>query len=109
MWHPIDHFLFHDIVGETIVAYVITFVVPLVGPALFIRFVGIKGLRNVLTYEPKDTPIHRLDPRLKLLYPVFIGVSSVLLSWQWPTSCSASPWSRGRCSARPGSGYGSWP
>lgn len=83
MWHPIDHFLFDDIVGETIVAYVITFVVPLVGPALFIRFVGIKGLRNVLTYEPKDTPIHRLDPRLKLLYPVFIGVSSVLLSWQW--------------------------
>jgi len=58
-------------------------VVPLVGPALFIRFVGIQGLRNVLSYEAKDTPIHRLDPRLKLLYPIFIGVSSVLLPWQW--------------------------
>ncbi|HLI45560.1 MAG TPA: energy-coupling factor transporter transmembrane component T [Acidimicrobiales bacterium] len=57
--------------------------VPLVGPALFIRFVGIQGLRNVLSYEAKDTPIHRLDPRLKLLYPIFIGVSSVLLPWQW--------------------------
>ena len=83
MWQPIDQFLFHRIVGETIVAYAISFLVPLIGPALFIRFVGIKGLRNVLSYEARDTPIHRLDPRLKLLYPVFIGVCSVLLSWQW--------------------------
>jgi energy-coupling factor transport system permease protein len=83
VWHPVDHFAFHTLAGETIVAYLITFVVPLVGPALFIRFVGIKGLRNVLSYEAKDTPIHRLDPRLKLLYPIFVGVSSVLLPWQW--------------------------
>lgn len=83
MWGPTSHFLFHTIVGETIVAYVITFVLPLVGPALFIRFVGIKGLRNVLTYEAKNTPLHQMDPRLKLLYPVFIGVVSVLLDWQW--------------------------
>lgn len=83
MWHPIDHFLFHQVLGETIVAYAITFLVPLIGPALFIRFVGIKGLRNVLSYEARDTPIHRMDPRLKLLYPVFIGVCSVLLAWQW--------------------------
>lgn len=83
MWQAIDSFLFHHIVGQTIVAYVITFVIPLIGPALFIRFVGIKGLRNVLTYEAKDTPLHQMDPRLKLLYPVFIGVVSVMLDWQW--------------------------
>jgi energy-coupling factor transport system permease protein len=81
--HAIDHDLFHTLAGETVIAYAITFLVPLVGPALFIRFVGIKGLRNVLSYEAKDTPIHRMDPRIKLLYPVFVGVSSVLLSWQW--------------------------
>jgi len=50
---------------------------------LFLRFVGIKGLRNVLSYEPSNSPIHRLDPRLKLLYPVLIGVLSVMLAWQW--------------------------
>ncbi len=79
----IDHWMFHNIAGETVVAYLITFVVPLVGPALFLRFVGLKGLRNVLSYESKDTVIHKLDPRIKLLYPVFIGACSVLLSWEW--------------------------
>lgn len=79
----ISHFLTKNLAGQTLVAYVITFVVPLIGPALFIRFVGIRGLRNVLSYEAKDTPIHRMDPRLKLLYPVFIGISSVVLPWQW--------------------------
>lgn len=79
----LDHFLFHTLLGQTLVAYAITFLVPLVGPALFLRFVGLKGLRNVLSYEPSKSPIHRLDPRIKLLYPVLIGVLSVLLAWQW--------------------------
>jgi energy-coupling factor transport system permease protein len=83
MWASIDHLLFHTLIGETAVACAISFLVPLIGPALFIRFVGIKGLRNVLTYEPSNSVIHRLDPRLKLLYPILIGVLSVLLSWQW--------------------------
>ena len=83
MLSAIDHWLFHEIAGQTVVAYLITFVVPLFGPALFMKFVGIAGLRNVLSYEANDTVVHRLDPRIKLLYPVFIGVCSVLLSWQW--------------------------
>ncbi len=83
MWHELDHLVFHTLAGQTAVAYAITFLVPLAGPVLFLRFVGLKGLRNVLSYEAADTPIHRLDPRLKLLYPVLIGVLSVLLSWQW--------------------------
>lgn len=81
--HTLDHLLFHTLAGQTVVAYAITFLVPLVGPALFLRFVGIKGLRNVLSYQAADTPIHRLDPRLKLLYPILITVLSVLLDWQW--------------------------
>ncbi len=78
-----DRFFFHELVGQSLVAYAITFLVPLVGPALFLRFVGLKGLRNVLSYEPSNSPIHRLDPRIKLLYPLLVGVLSVLLDWQW--------------------------
>ena len=83
MPHFADHLLLHTLIGRTAVAWAISFLVPLIGPALFIRFVGIRGLRNVLTYEPSHSVIHRLDPRLKLLYPALIGVLSVLLSWRW--------------------------
>jgi energy-coupling factor transport system permease protein len=83
MWNALDHLLFHTLTGQTVVAYVITFVVPLISPFLFLRFVGLKGLRNVLSYEAADTPVHRLDPRLKLLYPLLISVLSVLLDWEW--------------------------
>jgi len=43
--------------------------------------VGLGGLRELVTYEAGDTPLHRLDPRLKVLYPVAMGVLSILLSW----------------------------
>jgi energy-coupling factor transport system permease protein len=94
----LDHLLFHTFGGQTLVAYGITFIVPLIGPALFLRFVGVKGLRNVLTYEASDTPVHRLDPRLKLLYPVLIGVLSVMLDWQWTYALfglTLVPWTGG--------------
>lgn len=83
MWNMLDHLLLHTLAGQTVVAYVITFVVPLVSPVLFLRFVGLKGLRNVLSSEASDTPVHRLDPRLKLLYPILISFLSVLLDWEW--------------------------
>jgi len=83
MPHFVDHLMLHTLVGRTAIAWAISFLVPLIGPALFIRFVGIRGLRNVLTYEPSSSVIHRLDPRLKLLYPALVGVLSVLLSWRW--------------------------
>ncbi len=83
MMHTLNHLLFHTLAGQTVVAYAITFLVPLVGPILFLRFVGLKGLRNVLSYEAADTAIHRLDPRLKLLYPIVITTLSVLLNWEW--------------------------
>ncbi len=83
MLRSVDALLLHTLVGRTAVAWAISFLVPLIGPVLFIRFVGIRGIRNVLTYEPSRSVIHRLDPRLKLLYPVLISVLSVLLSWRW--------------------------
>lgn len=83
MLQQIDQLIFHNVIGQTLVAYAIAFLVPLVGPFLFVKFVGVNGLRNILSYETGDTPIHRLDPRIKLLYPVFMSVASVLLSWQW--------------------------
>jgi energy-coupling factor transport system permease protein len=83
VWNAPDHLLLHTLIGQTMVAYAITFIVPLISPFLFLRFVGLKGLRNVLAYEAADTPVHRLDPRLKLLYPLLISVLSVLLDWKW--------------------------
>src|SRR5262249_23763944 len=31
----------------------------------------------------KDTPLHRLDPRLKVLYPIAMGILSILLTWSF--------------------------
>jgi energy-coupling factor transport system permease protein len=38
-------------------------------------------LRELVTYEARDTPLHRLDPRLKVLYPVAMGILSIVLTW----------------------------
>lgn len=95
MLNQIDQLVFHNIVGQTIVAYAIAFLVPLAGPFLFIKFVGVNGLRNILSYETGDTVIHRLDPRIKLIYPLFVSLSSILLSWQWTYALfaiSLVPW-----------------
>ena len=59
------------------------FVVPLLLPIAFFKLVGLGGLRELVTYEAKDTPLHNLDPRLKVLYPIpAMGVLSILLSWK---------------------------
>jgi energy-coupling factor transport system permease protein len=67
---------------RTVISYLLVFVVPLLLPVLFIKLVGLGGLRELVTYEAGDTPLHRLDPRLKVLYPVAMGVLSILLSWK---------------------------
>jgi energy-coupling factor transport system permease protein len=68
--------------AQTVIAYLLVFAVPLVLPVLFIKLVGLGGLRELVTYEAKDTPLHKLDPRLKVLYPVAMGLLSILLSWK---------------------------
>jgi len=74
--------LLNSLFGQTVIAYLLMFAVPLVLPVLFIKLVGLGGLRELVTYEASDTPLHRLDPRLKVLYPVAMGVLSILLSWK---------------------------
>lgn len=79
----IPHFFLQTLVGRTIVGYLLMFVVPAMLPALFIMLVGVRGLRHLFSYEPRQSIIHTLDPRLKVLYPFVIGVLSVLLNWDF--------------------------
>jgi energy-coupling factor transport system permease protein len=89
------HILLHTLAGQTMLAYLAMFVVPVVLPVAFVKLVGLGGLRNVFTYETTDGPIHRIDPRIKLLYPFILSSMSVLLSWQAVfvlVGISAIPW-----------------
>jgi energy-coupling factor transport system permease protein len=72
----------HSLLVQTIIGYLLIFAVPLVLPFAFIKLVGLGGLRTLVTYEARDTPLHRLDPRLKVLYPVGMGILSILLTWK---------------------------
>ena len=77
------------------IAYLIVFAVPMILPVAFIKLVGLGGLRELVTYEARDTPLHRLDPRLKVLYPVAMGVLGILLTWEFMLivfALSIVPW-----------------
>jgi energy-coupling factor transport system permease protein len=74
--------MMHSLLVQTIIAYLLIFAVPMVLPVLFLKVVGLSGLRTLVTYEARDTPLHKLDPRLKVLYPVGMGILSILFSWQ---------------------------
>ncbi len=76
------HAVLDSLAARTLIAYLLVFAVPLVLPLAFVKLVGLGGLRDLVTYEARDTPLHRLDPRLKVLYPVAMGVLSILLSWK---------------------------
>jgi energy-coupling factor transport system permease protein len=81
--------------AKTVISYAIVFVVPLLLPVAFFKLVGLGGLRELVTYEAKDTPLHRLDPRLKVLYPVAMGILSILLTWSFMLivfALSILPW-----------------
>lgn len=80
---PFHMFFFQTLLGQSILAYVIMFVVPIFIPMILIFVIGINGLRHLFSYEPRISPIHRLDPRIKILYPFIIGTLSVLLNWNY--------------------------
>ncbi len=67
---------------RTLEAYVLVFIVPLALPVAFVKLVGLGGLRDLVTFEPGTTVLHRMDPRLKVLYPIGFGVLTILLDWQ---------------------------
>ena len=52
-------------------------------------------MRHLFSYEPKPSLIHRLDPRLKVVYPFVVGVLTVFLNWDWVYGLAAFtllPW-----------------
>jgi energy-coupling factor transport system permease protein len=73
----------HTLIVRTIIAYLIVFAAPMILPIMFIKLVGLGGLRDLVTYEARDTPLHKLDPRLKVLYPVAMGILSIILNWDF--------------------------
>ena len=84
-----------NILVRTILAYLIIFVPPLILPWMFIKLVGLGGLRDLVTYEARDTPLHKLDPRLKVLYPIAMGILSIILNWDFMLivfALSVIPW-----------------
>ena len=84
-----------SLLARTAISYALVFVVPLILPIAFFKLVGLGGLRELVTYEAKDTALHRLDPRLKVLYPVAMGVLSILLTWSFMLilfALSVLPW-----------------
>jgi energy-coupling factor transport system permease protein len=84
-----------NLLVRTILSYLIIFVPPLILPWMFIKLVGLGGLRDLVTYEARDTPLHKLDPRLKVLYPVAMGILSIVLNWDFMLivfGLSVIPW-----------------
>jgi energy-coupling factor transport system permease protein len=81
--------------ARTVISYLMVFAVPMIMPVLFFKLVGLGGLRELVTYEARDTPLHRLDPRLKVLYPIAMGILSIILSWSFMLilfGLSVIPW-----------------
>jgi energy-coupling factor transport system permease protein len=72
-----------SLVGRTVISYLLIFTVPFLAPLSFVTIIGFRGLRHLFSYEPKDSLIHRLDPRLKVVYPFAVGVMTVFLNWDW--------------------------
>lgn len=84
-----------NIFVRTVIAYLILFGIPLILPYMFIKLVGLGGLRDLVTYEARDTPLHKLDPRLKVLYPIAMGILSIILNWDYMLivfALSVLPW-----------------
>src|ERR1700751_691902 len=89
------HVLLHTLAGRTLLACLAMFVVPVVLPAAFVKLGGLGGLRSVFTYETADGPIHRIYPRIKLVYPFAFSSISVLCSWPGVVALvgiSITPW-----------------
>src|SRR5215472_750357 len=79
----IYQFFNQTLLGQTIIGYILIFGVPALLPFLFVKLIGFKGLRHLFSYEPKQSIIHKLDPRIKVIYPVLMGILTVFLNWDF--------------------------
>src|SRR5215472_15877910 len=87
--------MLHSLLARTVISYLLVFSVPLVLPIAFFKLVGLGGLRELVTYEARDTLLHNLDPRLKVLYPIAMSILSILLTWSFMLivfGLSVLPW-----------------
>ncbi len=85
----------NSLLARTVISYLLVFAVPMILPVAFVKLVGLGGLRDLVTYEARDTPLHKLDPRLKVLYPIGMGILSIILSWNFMLivfGLSVIPW-----------------
>src|SRR5690348_13464220 len=88
-------FLFQSLIGRTVIGYFLIFGVPAFLPLIFVKMIGFKGLRHLFSYEPKPSIIHALDPRLKVVYPVLMGILCVFLNCDYVyilVSFTIIPW-----------------
>lgn len=83
MAQSVLHFFTTNLLGRTLVAYALVFWVPATLPFIFFKLVGVKGLKHLLSYESHHSIIHRIDPRLKVLYPPAVGTLTIFLNWDW--------------------------
>ncbi len=75
--------LTNSLPGRTLIAYLLVVSIPATLPFVFLKLVGLRGLKTLLSYESHHTFMHDIDPRLKVLYPVTVGVLSIFLNWDW--------------------------
>ncbi|MHA2028792.1 MAG: energy-coupling factor transporter transmembrane component T family protein [Candidatus Kariarchaeaceae archaeon] len=54
----------------------------IVGLVLF-KTLGLSGFRSLFTYEDKDSVVHNVDPRTKVIYSITIGVLVALMGQIW--------------------------
>ena len=45
--------MMHSLLVQTVIAYLLIFAVPMVLPFIFLKLVGLHGLRTLVTYEPR--------------------------------------------------------
>src|SRR5215472_16163871 len=79
----LQQLLLQSLVARTIIGYFVIFGVPTLLPVAFVKVIGFEGLRHLFSYEPKPSIIHALDPRIKVLSPVLMGILSVFLNWDF--------------------------
>lgn len=72
-----------SLIVQTIIGYTLIFGVPVLLPALFVKVIGFQGLHHLFSYEPRQSLIHGLDPRIKVIYPSLLGILSVFLNWEY--------------------------
>ncbi|MFW9995932.1 MAG: energy-coupling factor transporter transmembrane component T family protein [Candidatus Odinarchaeota archaeon] len=65
--------------------FIFTFIMSPLGVVGFILFktLGLFGFRSLFTYEERDSPVHKIDPRTKIIWSMTVGVLVALMGQIW--------------------------